>query len=196
MNEIKHVGRVKSTGKKCLVAYRTLPGEAHSCLIVPTENLPDSYHDALINLVQSTGGQDAYELAEAMARVRLPDGRVMLTGFHQTGRLFKMATKDVEMTPSINATVGLDQLNEIIAQQRGIALEDLALQSTDREAQKAAPAATVQTIEAVAELPAEPLNDADKAKQLRARATELHRQAQLLRDEAEQLVPTKKTSKA
>lgn len=196
MANIKHVGRLKTNRRRVIVAYRTLPNDPYNSLVIFTDSLPADEHDSLIKLVESPAGQEAYELAEAMARVRLPDGRVMLTGFHQTGRLFKMATKDVEMTPSINATVGLDQLNEIIAQQRGIALEDLALQSTDREAQKAVPAATVQTIEAVAELPAEPLSDADKAKQLRARATELHRQAQLLRDEAEQLVPTKKTSKA
>lgn len=196
MANIKHVGRLKANRRRVIVAYRTLPNDPYNSLVIFTDSLPADEHDSLIKLVESPAGQDAYELAEAMARVRLPDGRVMLTGFHQTGRLFKMATKDVEMTPSVNATVGLDELNVIIAQQRGVALEDLSLQSSDREAQKAAPAAAVQAMEAVVELPAEPLSDADKAKQLRARATELHRQAQTLRDEAEALVPTKKTIKA
>jgi len=50
--ELKHIGRVKATNKKCVVAYRTLPGDAYSCLIVPTENMPDIFHDALINLVE------------------------------------------------------------------------------------------------------------------------------------------------
>ena len=46
--ELKHVGRVKATNKKCLVAYRTRPGDAHHCLIIPTENLPDfNYIDIL-----------------------------------------------------------------------------------------------------------------------------------------------------
>ena len=70
MAELKHVGRVIATGKKCIVAYRTLPGDAYNCLIVPTENLPDSYHDAIINLVESNGGQEAYEFAEAMKEVK------------------------------------------------------------------------------------------------------------------------------
>ncbi len=56
MAELKHIGRVISTKKKCIVAYRTLPGDAHYCLIVPTESLPDSYHDAIINLVESPAG--------------------------------------------------------------------------------------------------------------------------------------------
>ena len=196
MANLKHVGRLKANRRRVIVAYRTLPNDPYNSLVIFTDSLPADEHDSLIKLVESPAGQEAYELAEAMARVRLPDGRVMLSGFHQTGRLFKMATKDVEMTPSINAAVGLDELNVIIAQQRGVALEDLALQSGDREAQKATPAPAVQAIEAIAEVPAEPLSDAEKAKQLRARATELHRQAQSLRDEAEALVPTKKTTKA
>jgi hypothetical protein len=43
MQNLKHVGRIKDTGKKVLVAFRTLPGDAYSCLVVPTENLPDEY---------------------------------------------------------------------------------------------------------------------------------------------------------
>jgi hypothetical protein len=196
MANIKHVGRLKANRRRVIVAYRTLPNDPYNSLVIFTDSLPADEHDSLIKLVESPAGQEAYELAEAMARVRLPDGRVMLSGFHQTGRLFKMATKDVEMTPSINASVGLDELNVIIAQQRGVALEDLSLQSSDREAQKAVPADAVQAMAAVTELPAEPLSDADKAKQLRTLATELHRQAQSLRDEAEALVPTKKPVKA
>ena len=72
--ELKHVARVKATNKKCLVAYRTLPGDAYSCLIIPTENLPDIYHDAIINLVESGAAQDANELADALARTQFPDG--------------------------------------------------------------------------------------------------------------------------
>ena len=51
MQNLKHVGRIKSTKKKVLVAYRTLPGDAYYCLVVPTESLDDSYHNAIINLV-------------------------------------------------------------------------------------------------------------------------------------------------
>ena len=48
---IKHVGRIKSTGRKCLIVFRTLPGDARSCLVVLTENLNPTYHDALMSLV-------------------------------------------------------------------------------------------------------------------------------------------------
>ena len=51
MQSLKHVGRIKATGKKVLIAYRTLPGDAYSALVVPTENLQDDMHNAIINCV-------------------------------------------------------------------------------------------------------------------------------------------------
>ena len=62
MSDLKHIGKIKTTGKKCIVAYRTIPGDAYSCLIIPTESLPDFYHDALITLVESPAGQSSYEI--------------------------------------------------------------------------------------------------------------------------------------
>ena len=196
MANLKHVGRLKTNKRRVIVAYRTLPSDPYNALVIFTDALPADEHDSLIKLVESPAGQEAYELAEAMSRTRLPDGRVMLVGFHQTGRLFKIPTKDVEMVPSVNATVGLDELNQIIAQQRGIALEDLSLQPSEREAQKAAAAAAVTAIETVAVAPSEPLSDAETATQYRAKADALYKEAKRLRDEAEKLVPMKKTSKA
>ena len=71
---LKHVGRLKSSGKRVIVAYRTLPGDAYSALVIPTEGLNDSYHNALISTVESAAGQEAYEFAEAMDRTVTPDG--------------------------------------------------------------------------------------------------------------------------
>ena len=68
MATLKHVGRIKSTGKRVVVAYRTLPGDAHHALVIPTEGLSDSYHNSLISTVESNAGQEAYEFAEAMDR--------------------------------------------------------------------------------------------------------------------------------
>jgi hypothetical protein len=131
MSEIKHVGRIIATGKKCVVAYRTLPGDSGNCLIVPTENLPDSYHDALINLVESNVGQSSYEFAEAMARTGFPDGTIMLTTLHTRGGLIRMATDQIEMLPRPAVTILLSELNQMIADQRGLAIDDLSLKSND-----------------------------------------------------------------
>ena len=189
MNELKHVGRVKSTGKKCLVAYRTLPGEAHSCLIVPTENLPDSYHDALINLVQSTGGQDAYELAEAMSRTNFPDGSIMLAALHTQGRLIKLETSNVEMQPTPAVSILLSELNQIIAEQRGVAVDDLSIKDGVLKKEETK---TVPTKEVAPEVSLEPLTDEALAKKYRSDADRLSKEAAELRRQAEALVPTKK----
>jgi hypothetical protein len=44
--EIKHVGRMKNNNAKVVVAYRTVPGEHLNALVIGTNNLGDSYHDA------------------------------------------------------------------------------------------------------------------------------------------------------
>lgn len=208
--ELKHVGRVKATGKRCLVAYRTLPGDAHNCLIVPTETLSDSYHNAIVNLVESPSGQGAYEFAEAMARTQFPDGSTMLAALHKQGRLVKIATDLIEMCPTPGVAVMLSELNQIIAEQRGVAVDDLSLKSDLAPKKDAKPvvkevakvtetpttsedftrtsSASVNTPEVVApEGTAE-----DQAKFYRSQADALAKQAAAMRRKAEELVPTKK----
>jgi hypothetical protein len=131
MANIKHVGRLIATNRKCLVAYRTLPGDAYNCLIVPTENLADDYHDALINLVESPAGQSAVEFAEAMARTQFPDGSTMLPALHVAGKLIKVPTDAVEMIPNSNVKILLSELNQMIADQRAIPVDELAIKSDD-----------------------------------------------------------------
>ena len=92
MANLKHTGRLKNNQRKCAVAYRVVPGEPESCLVVQTESLMAEEHDSLINLIESAAGQEAYELGEAMARTQLPDGRNMLAGFHTTGKFTKLPT--------------------------------------------------------------------------------------------------------
>lgn len=198
MPNLKHIGRIKNNKRRAIVAYRTLPNDPYSCLAILTESLPSDEHDALIKLVESPAGQQAYELAEAMARSYLPDGRNMLSGFHATGKLKKLRTADVEMTPDTRSIIGLDQLNEVIAQQRGVALEDLAIQPTTQQpaAKKVAEPVAEPVAEAytapVAQDPHVVLSDDELATQLRSQADRLYKEAKRLRDQAEGLAPTKK----
>ena len=193
--ELKHVGRVIATNKKVLVAYRTLPGDAHYCLIVPTENLPDIYHDALINLVESGAGQEAYEFAEAMDRTQFPDGARMLPALHASGRLIKAPTSSIEMTPTTGYSIVLSELNQIIAEQRGIAVDDLSLKDGfDDKKAEATPTATVeQTIPEADVVVAGPDDTPEAtAKMYRSQADKLAKEAAKFRRMAEELVPTKK----
>jgi hypothetical protein len=195
MADLKHVGRVITTGKKCIVAYRTLPGDAYNCLIVPTENLPDSYHDALINLVESNAGQTAYEFAEAMARANFPDGSVMLPALHSQNRLIKVSTDQIEMLPNAAQSVRLSELNQIIAEQRGTTVDDLSLKSSVKEepyqSKETVKEDTTTTKEALVEL----LTPEQKAKHYRSEADRLSKEAAALRRQAEELVPTVKKAK-
>lgn len=203
MENLKHVGRIKETGRRCLVVFRTLPGDAFNCLIVTTENLDDSYHNALVNLVESNASQNAYEFGEVLARSIFPDGSTMLPSLHVKGLLTKIATDKIEMVPNSQATILLSDLNQIIAEQRGVSVQDLAIKE---DAQKNV---EIQELATVKEMPAEkadvgkttssfatddnaPLTDEDLARKYRSDADRLSKEAAQLRRMAEDLVPTKK----
>lgn len=208
MVDLKHVGRIKASGRKCLVAYRTLPGEANSCLIVQTENLPDEQHNALINLVESPSGQESNEFAEVLARSHFPDGTIMLSTLHVQGKLTKLATDQVEMVPNFSTTISLAELNSIIAQQMNVAIDDLAIKSS---APKNDPTVEVKEVATVNEVPAgtadlgrttsasvnetAPVSFAspeEEAKFYRSQADKLAKDAAAMRRKAEELSPTKK----
>jgi hypothetical protein len=206
MADLKHVGRIVSTGRKCLVAYRTLTGESDHCLVVQTENLPDEQHNALINLVESSSGQESGEFAEVLARANFPDGSIMLAALHTQGKLTKVPTSQVEMLPNFNVKINLAELNVLIAQQNNVAVDDLAIKSSSAKVE-------VKEVGSVNNMPAE-TNDLGKttsasvnetyveptkfdsaeaeAKHYRSQADKLAKQAADMRRKAEELVPTKK----
>ena len=200
MAELKHIGRVVKTGKKVLVAFRTLPGASDRCLVVPTESLPDSYHDALINLVESNAGQSANVFAEVLARTNFPDGTIMLAALHSQGRMISVGTSEIEMCPTNSHTVILSELNSLIAEQKGVTVDSLAVQRplTDPNIE-VREVATVREVDPPKSQPltpettvTEPLTDEAMAKKYRSDADRLSKEAAQLRRMAEDLVPTKK----
>lgn len=204
MVNLKHVGRIKANGRKVIIAYRTLPGESDATLIIDTASLTDDQHDSIIKLVESPAGQSAYEFAEAMARTNFPDGSIMLANLHYHGKLTKLKTSDIEMTPTLQSIISLDQLNQLIAEQRGISVNDLALgggmQATEVASVKDISNTAKTNVAAesqVAKIPNnEPLSDDDLAKSYRSQADRLSKEAAELRRQAEVLVPTKKKNTA
>ena len=127
MAAIKHVGN--HNGSKVVIAYRTLPGDPYSALVIHTARLTGSYHDELFSVVDSPAGQDAFELATVLSVRKFSDGTAMLATLHRTGNLQKVPTAEITMTPtpSRDSYIKLDDLNLQIAQQKGVALEDLAI---------------------------------------------------------------------
>ena len=212
MAEIKHVGRLKANQRKVIVAYRVIPGdkEAESALVVDTASLADADHDTLIKTVESPAGQEAFEFAEVMARTTLSDGANMLARFHASNKLHKVKMSDVEMMPTPTYTIGLDELNKVIAEQRGTTIADLAMKDPNElpEGTTITEAGSVSNMPKTSPVQAEAqaarvqapdngvLSDDELAASYRSQADRLYKEAKALRDQAEALVPTKKKSKA
>ena len=180
---MKHVGKMKNNGAKIVVAYRTLPGDAYSALVVGTQVLPDTYHDSLMSLVQNDMAQGANELADILSSRKFPDGNTMLEWLHNSGHLKKVPTNMVIMTPTPQASVQLDELNQLIADQKGITIDELAITDGVNPNKKSANK-TSQKVEV------EEADDLTPA-QLRSKADALFKQAQVLRKQADEIDPPK-----
>jgi hypothetical protein len=197
MADIKHVGRILTTGRKCIIVYRTLPGDAFNALIVPTESLSESYHDALINLVDSTSAQGSNELSEVLARALFPDGSTMLPSLHAKGFLVKVPTAQISVTPNPSVSILLSELNQQIAEQLGVSVQDLSIKSPnsknpDTEVKEIATATDISPKQEIDVTGSQDLSDEGLAKKYRSDADRLSKEAAQLRRLAEDLVPTKK----
>jgi hypothetical protein len=194
---LKHVGKVKNTGARVLVVFRTLPGESNMSLVLPTATLPDQYHDSIMKLVETEQAQDAYEFGEIMHIRPFPDGRPMLRAMQQDNRLQKVATDNVLMTPTPNAEVILADLNVMVAEQKNCSIDDLCTFVKGGEAEKVkaqtkspkAPEAAPVKIQAADNAV---LSDSDIAKSYRSQADALYKEAAQLRKQADELDPPKK----
>jgi hypothetical protein len=196
---IKHIGKIKNTGTRVLVVFRTLPGDSHTALVLPTTTLPDAYHNSLMSLVETDQAQQAFELGEMMFVRLFPDGRPMLQAMQQDNRLQKVATDTVIMTPTNQSEVLLADLNVLIAEQKNCSIDDLCTfvkgyQKDDK--------AEVKTVAEVKETPVAPvraqagqnevLSDIDIAKSYRSQADAMYKEAARLRKQADELDPPKK----
>jgi hypothetical protein len=208
MRSIKHIGKIKASGAKVLVVFRTLPGESHMSLVLPVTQLSDSYHDSIMKLVEIDQAQDSFEFGEIMFTRTFPDGRPMLQALTADNSLLKLPTDAVVMTPAPGTEIDLHQLNVLIAEQKNCAIDDLYTFVAG-----APKKATIQEVVEVKDLGRdvgeprrqepplkaganEVLSDKDIAKSYRSQADSMYKEAARLRKEADALdPPTKKTTK-
>jgi hypothetical protein len=203
--ELKHIGKMTNNDVKVIVAYRTLPGDPSSALVIGTNNLGDAYHDALMNLLQDVSGQQANEFADIMAVRQFPDGSNMLEWCHTRGQLKKVPTKLVMMTPTNQAHILLEELNKLIAEQKGISVDELSISDGS---QKKKPVAkkddTTRTTSSsvnedgqnAASAQQEIISESLTPTQMRARADKLFKDAQQLRKQADAIDPPKSKKKS
>lgn len=189
---MKHVGKMTNNSARVVIVYRTLPGDALSALVVGTQGLTDMYHDGLMTVVESDSGQSANELADLLAVRKFADGSNMLAYLHSNGHLRKVPTNAVTMTPDTKTQIILSELNQLIADQKGISIDDLAVNDGSDQS---------KTVATKTERKAEPEVSTDTGfelspSEMRSRADALFKQAQALRKQADELDPPKKKAKA
>lgn len=202
---MKHIGRMKNTGAKVLVVFRTLPGESNMALVLPVANLQDVYHDSIMNLVETPQAQDAFEFGEIMHIRPFPDGRPMLRAMQADGRLAKVATDTVIMTPTTTSSIPLADLNVLIAEQKNCTIDELCnfVSGAPRDKTGVQEVAKVKDLTPEVSAPTKAqaapnavLTDSDLAKSYRSQADAMYKEAARLRKEADALdPPVKKTAK-
>ena len=121
---LKHVGRVLNTNRKCLVVFREIYDEhgnvvdENNCLVVETESLPDAEHQQFMSIIESDHANASPEIYNILIRERHNSGNSLLEWLHATRRLRKFPTESIEMVPNNSMTIRLDKLNEIIKHQK------------------------------------------------------------------------------
>ena len=142
---LKHVGVINNTNKRCAVVYLQLPGDPDSSLVVDTDSLPDRFHQPLMEIIQSSEGQNSQELYEILNRRLMPDtGQTMLQTLHDFQHLEKVAVDNVSLTPRPNVAHPLRAILEAMGKTSEMAeaapvennfFQDQQNASTDEEKQ-------------------------------------------------------------
>jgi hypothetical protein len=207
MNFIRHIG--KHGDRKIAILYRQVPGEDHMCLVIQPDVLPAHWHDSIMKVLESDIGQQANELADALHRNLLPDGRNILETLHFEKMIKKIRTSDVLVTPRPGATIRLDELNKMLNEMekgseavKKMAQNDASRGLVDAPTKRAAEAEFKRTqIEkvAAAKMQADPnaaLSDRDiatnmleQAKRMEIEAKGMIAEAARMKKDAERLQP-------
>lgn len=127
--KIKHIGKMVDGGAPVAIIFRTVPGEPKNCLVVGPKFLDNNYQDTFMKALESAEGQSAFELGHHLMKSRFSDGVEILPFLHQNNFIKKMPTEKimVSMGAGTKGEVLLDELNELIAKQKGITVDELSL---------------------------------------------------------------------
>ena len=109
---MKHVG--KHGDRKVCILFRQVPGEDHMCLVIYPDTLHAHWQDSIQKALESDVAQQSEELADALHRAYLPDGRPVLETLHQERMIKKLRTSDIIVTPTADAKIRLDELNKML----------------------------------------------------------------------------------
>jgi hypothetical protein len=127
--QFKHIGKLKEDGSNVAIIFRTVPEEPNNCLVIGPKFLDDTNHNAFMKALESQEGQSSFELGTYLNRTAFPDGTNMLSFLHQGNYLKKINTANVVVTMGSgnDGQVSLDELNKLIAKERGVKVSELAV---------------------------------------------------------------------
>jgi len=125
----KHLGILASDNAPVVIIFKTVPKEPNNCLVIGPNFLNLNYKDALMRVLESSEGQAAFDLGNFLVKCKFPDGVNMLAFLHEENYIKKMPTKDIIVTygPDKNGRISLDKLNELLADDMKISLEELSV---------------------------------------------------------------------
>ena len=197
---IKHVGR--QGDKKVVVVFREVPEEEHMALVVYPDQLQQTLHDDLMNAIQSTKGQEAKDLGNALHGIVGTNGQTILNTIHSERFMKKVRTQDIIMVPAPNNPgVRLDELNKIIrdldtgSEAAGKLAEldaNAGLADPQKKAAGVAASAAAMGNSGVLSDEAIAQNLVQQAEQMRAQMATLEAEAARLMEEAQSLNPSLK----
>lgn len=191
---IKHIG--KHGDRRVAIVYRSVPDEEHMALVTYPDTLPTPFHDAIMKVIESPAGQQEGELADALFRSLLPDGRPILQTLHREGMIKKVRTQEIIVTPNAQSHVRLDELNKIFdgMEAGGEAAQKMA--DLDAHAGLVDPLEARKNAQEIAEAGADVLDDTaiaqgmiDQANKMLAEAESLTTEGKRLQEEAYEMAP-------
>jgi len=163
----KHLGVMKNTGVRVAVVFREMPDDVDNCLVAELDRMPDKYHDAMFEFINSQAAQRTNNLYEVLHTRNFPDGNGALAGLHTNNLMRKVPVDDVDMTVQPHAKVPLRMINDQIR----------AVEVTGTTAPEVAVAPTVTE------------TSADQARRLMVKAEFIQQEAEALLEQARVLAP-------
>lgn len=122
----RHIGRLKNTDRRIVVVFLQIPNKEDHALVVDTDSLPDSYHDALMHVVDSIEGQQTPVLANILNRRILPDtGQDIMSSLHVRGFMQAQPISNILMFPRPNMPMPLEDIIKMMKQTPAEAQADI-----------------------------------------------------------------------
>ena len=113
MSFFKHVG--VANNKKVIIIQRQLAGDdAHMAAILYSDILPSRYHDDVMQVLESTEGQQAYEFRDILQRRMMADGNNMLQALSAENYIKRVAQSAIIVKPNSKSSIRLDELNKLL----------------------------------------------------------------------------------